>query len=66
MAPTGGRVIAFLEGGYDLDALRRSAGATVSALAGEQWRPEPTTSGGPGRDAVTNAAVVRARLEGRP
>jgi acetoin utilization deacetylase AcuC-like enzyme len=66
MAPTGGRVIAFLEGGYDLDALRRSVGATVSALAGEQWRPEPTTSGGPGRDAVADAVVVRARLEGRP
>ena len=33
-APTTGRTIAFLEGGYDLDALRASAGATASVLAG--------------------------------
>jgi acetoin utilization deacetylase AcuC-like enzyme len=52
-APAAGRTIAFLEGGYDLDALRASSTATVAALAGELQRPEPPTSGGPGRDVVT-------------
>ncbi|MGH9188159.1 MAG: histone deacetylase family protein, partial [Acidimicrobiales bacterium] len=47
-----GRCIAFLEGGYDLEALARSAQACVSALAGAPERPEPATSGGPGRDVV--------------
>ncbi|MCU1451704.1 MAG: putative deacetylase [Acidimicrobiales bacterium] len=51
-----GRVLAFLEGGYDLQALALSAGAFVAALAGLAFRPEPATSGGPGR-AVVDAAV---------
>ena len=63
-APSAGRVVAFLEGGYDLQALARSAGATISALAGERWRPEPATNGGPGRSAVTDAARRRAQLLG--
>jgi acetoin utilization deacetylase AcuC-like enzyme len=50
-----GRVLAFLEGGYDLQALALSAGAFVAALAGADFRPEPATSGGPGR-AVVDAA----------
>ena len=49
-APRAGRTIAFLEGGYDLDALQASTTATVSALAGELLRPESPTSGGPGRE----------------
>jgi len=57
-----GRTIAFLEGGYDLDALASSAAACVAALAGERLVPEPPTSGGPGRDAVAAAALVRAEL----
>jgi acetoin utilization deacetylase AcuC-like enzyme len=64
MAPGPGRVVAFLEGGYDLDALALSAGATVAALAGERYRPEAATSGGPGRSAVAEAGRVRARVEG--
>jgi acetoin utilization deacetylase AcuC-like enzyme len=56
LAPAGRRV-AFLEGGYDLDALAASAGACVAALAGQSWRPEPPTSGGPGRDVVSLAQV---------
>ncbi len=51
-APAPGRTVAFLEGGYDLAALRRSMTATVAALAGESNRPEPPTSGGPGRDVI--------------
>jgi len=41
-----GRRIFFLEGGYDLDALAASAGATVAALAGTSYRPEPVTTVG--------------------
>ena len=55
------RVVAFLEGGYDLEALRVSVGATASALVGGELRPERATSGGPGR-AVVDA--VRERLAG--
>jgi acetoin utilization deacetylase AcuC-like enzyme len=61
-APEPGRVIGFLEGGYDLDALARSVGATVAALAGEEYRPERATSGGPGREAVADAARIRTQL----
>jgi acetoin utilization deacetylase AcuC-like enzyme len=50
-----GRRIAFLEGGYDLDALRLSAGATVAALAGETWRPEAPSTGGVGSTVVEAA-----------
>jgi acetoin utilization deacetylase AcuC-like enzyme len=59
-----GRVVAFLEGGYDLDALRASAAATVAALADDDdpsGATESRTSGGPGRDVVerTRAALRR-------
>ena len=63
-APSAGRVVAFLEGGYDLQALARSAGATISVLAGERWRPEPATNGGPGRSEVADAARRRAQFLG--
>jgi acetoin utilization deacetylase AcuC-like enzyme len=56
-----GRLVAFLEGGYDLQALALSAGAFVAALAGATFRPEPSTSGGPGRSVVD--AVFRNRSE---
>jgi acetoin utilization deacetylase AcuC-like enzyme len=64
MAPGPGRLVAFLEGGYDLNALAHSAAATVAALAGATYRPEPATNGGPGRDAVVAAARVHADLAG--
>jgi acetoin utilization deacetylase AcuC-like enzyme len=51
-----GRLVAFLEGGYDLAALAESAAACVAALAGTTHRPEQATSGGPG-DAVVHAAA---------
>ncbi len=47
-----GRLVVFLEGGYDLAALRDSTAATVSTLIGEPDRIEPATSGGPGRTVV--------------
>jgi acetoin utilization deacetylase AcuC-like enzyme len=50
-----GRVVAFLEGGYDLEALARCAGTCVASLAGEAYRPEPATAGGAGRSVVQAA-----------
>ncbi len=57
-----GRRIAFLEGGYDLHGLAASAAACVAALAGERLEPEPPTSGGPGREVVAAARLVRDEL----
>ena len=55
LVPAGRRLV-FLEGGYDLEALTLSAGACVAALAGQRFRPERQSSGGPGRPVV-DAAV---------
>jgi acetoin utilization deacetylase AcuC-like enzyme len=56
-----GRRLLFLEGGYDLEALRSSSAATLAALAGAPVRPEPATSGGPGRDVVSAAHLANVR-----
>ena len=40
-----GRLVAFLEGGYDLRSLARSVGACVAALGGVDYRPEPASQG---------------------
>jgi acetoin utilization deacetylase AcuC-like enzyme len=56
-----GRRLVFLEGGYDLEALRDSTAAVLVALAGDRLRPEAATSGGPGREAVDAAAVAHTR-----
>ncbi len=61
LAPPGRRLV-FLEGGYDLGALASSSAACVAALLGERLVREPPTSGGPGRDAIAAAALVRAEL----
>jgi acetoin utilization deacetylase AcuC-like enzyme len=53
-------VLGFLEGGYDLQALALSAGAFVGALADVPFRPEPSSSGGPGRPIVDAALRLRA------
>lgn len=45
LVPAGRRLV-MLEGGYDLDALRMSSAATMAALVGTTYRPEPATSGG--------------------
>jgi acetoin utilization deacetylase AcuC-like enzyme len=58
----GTRPIVFLEGGYDLDALRDSTAACVAALAGHRLAPEAPTSGGPGREGVAAAALVHREL----
>ncbi|HTV10317.1 MAG TPA: histone deacetylase [Acidimicrobiales bacterium] len=54
-----GRVLVVMEGGYDLGAVTMSAGAVMASLLEQDYRPEPPTSGGPGREAVER---LRARL----
>ena len=49
------RLMVVLEGGYSLEALTYSTGATLSALAGQMYRPEPVTNGEIGRRTVTAA-----------
>ena len=61
-APGPARLVAFLEGGYDLAALQRSVTATVSTMTGTTVHEESPTSGGPGRDAVAVAARIHAEL----
>lgn len=57
-APAGRRLV-FLEGGYDLQALADSTAACVGALADLDVRAESSTSGGPGRDVVEAAVLLR-------
>ena len=51
------KVIALLEGGYDLDAVRRGVHATLTAFAGSAELPERPSSGSRRRDMVD--AVVQ-------
>jgi acetoin utilization deacetylase AcuC-like enzyme len=60
-APQPGRLILFLEGGYDLDALRASTSATIGALIGATAPGEPRTTGGPGMDQVATWRTIRQR-----
>jgi acetoin utilization deacetylase AcuC-like enzyme len=58
-----GRRIAFLEGGYDLDALTRSVATTLPNLVGEPAPQEETpSSGGPGHVVVDAANQLWAEL----
>jgi acetoin utilization deacetylase AcuC-like enzyme len=61
LVPAGRRLL-FLEGGYDLPALRDCAGAVAATAVGERFRPESPTSGGPGDDHVEVARGIH--LEG--
>lgn len=61
-----GRVVAFLEGGYDLDALAASTATFVAALAGGSLKVEPPTAGGPGHDVVVAAARLHAPADAPP
>lgn len=49
------RLMVVLEGGYNLQALTRSVGATMSALTGGAYRPEPASGGEVGRPTVLAA-----------
>jgi acetoin utilization deacetylase AcuC-like enzyme len=63
-APRDGRMVLFLEGGYDLEALRSSVAATLGALGGTgvgSGEGERPTAGGAGSHAVGAAADERAR-----
>jgi acetoin utilization deacetylase AcuC-like enzyme len=59
LAPRAGRLVLFLEGGYDLDALAASVGTSLAVLAGSGFRPEAATSGGPGASVVARARAFR-------
>jgi acetoin utilization deacetylase AcuC-like enzyme len=61
-APRVGRLAFFLEGGYDLGALRSSVAATLGSIVGASHLVEAPTSGGPGTDAVAQARAIHADL----
>jgi acetoin utilization deacetylase AcuC-like enzyme len=61
LAPGPGRLVLFLEGGYDLTALRGSVAATLGAFLGASPHCEPETIGGPGLEHVRAALVARNR-----
>ncbi len=61
LAPEG-RVVMFLEGGYDLDALARCSAAAVGALLGERRHDEAPSSGGPGGRAVDRIWELHRRM----
>jgi acetoin utilization deacetylase AcuC-like enzyme len=64
--PRPGRVALFLEGGYDLDALRSSVTATLGALLGRTGDGRGRTSeGGPGLVQLRAADDVRRRAVDR-
>ena len=59
-APRAGRLAFFLEGGYDLDAIRSSVSATLGAVVGSERPVESATNGGPGAEAVGRARAVHS------
>ncbi|HLF99504.1 MAG TPA: histone deacetylase [Acidimicrobiia bacterium] len=61
LAPSPNRIVAFLEGGYDLEAVTASVAATLLTWAeGSAAHPEPPSSGGPGRSVVDAARELTA------
>jgi acetoin utilization deacetylase AcuC-like enzyme len=59
-APGSARLAFFLEGGYDLDALRSSVAATLGAITEADHVGEAPTNGGPGAEAVARAKAAHA------
>ena len=53
-----GRCVLFLEGGYDLEALANSSGASIAAAIGVKHRPEPASGDGPGSESVDRAVEM--------
>ncbi len=49
------RLLVVLEGGYDLSSLTYSVGATLSALVGGAYRPEPASTGEVGMPTIVAA-----------
>jgi acetoin utilization deacetylase AcuC-like enzyme len=65
-APSAGRLALFLEGGYDLDALRASVEATLGSLVGRRVEAARRTSrGGPGLAQLQEAEETRRRAVDR-
>jgi acetoin utilization deacetylase AcuC-like enzyme len=63
-APNPGRLALFLEGGYDLGALRSCVHDVLTALMGGGRRHEPVTSGGPGLAVLhADSALRRAAID---
>ncbi len=60
-APRPGRMALFLEGGYDLDALRSSVVATLGALTGRRDGRAATSEGGPGLAELHAAGEAQRR-----
>jgi acetoin utilization deacetylase AcuC-like enzyme len=58
------KVIALLEGGYDLDAVRRGVHATLTAFAGAVELPEQPSSGGRGGDVIDAVVQVHRGVLG--
>ncbi len=54
-----GRLALFLEGGYNVEALRASVAATFSTLLGGDYVAEPSTNGGAGADAIARTRQER-------
>jgi acetoin utilization deacetylase AcuC-like enzyme len=57
-APRSGRLAIFLEGGYDLGAVRSSVSATLASVLGAGRPAEAATNGGPGAEAVARALAA--------
>lgn len=62
-AGSAGRIMLFLEGGYDLDALRDCVVTCGSCLAGEARLVESPTSGGIGREVVAEWSRRLAEID---
>ena len=58
--PRPGRVALFLEGGYDLGALRTSVAASMAALLDHPYEAERPSFGGPGSDIASRLHAERA------
>lgn len=61
MTPRKGRLVFFLEGGYDLQAIRSSVASCAARLIGHPFRAETASAGGAGMDLV---AGYRAAFAG--
>jgi acetoin utilization deacetylase AcuC-like enzyme len=59
-----GRMVVFLEGGYNLEATALSVGATAAAIVDAAYMPEGPTNGGPGASVVDTALKARALIAG--
>ena len=58
-APRNGRLALFLEGGYNLSALRQSVTSTLGSILGVPIDSEPATSGGPGNREIERSLTER-------